>query len=205
MASKFSLREEWLMVMADRLRKRFQTQEFEVPDKLRLSCGFPSVRGLSKKNRRVGECWWASAAKDGINHIFVSPLLETGLQAGGVLAHELLHAGLPEGAAHGPEFKRAMKKVGLSGKPTSAMPGPELNDFIAWVIQNDVGEYPHGAIDPINRPVKKQSTRMLKLYCPPNEEHETEYIVRASKKVIDIGVPTCPCGKEMKVEEPDEE
>lgn len=198
-------REEWLQVIAGTLAGRYEGQGVSVPERLHLSCGFPSARALSKKKRRLGECWYATASKDGINQIFVTPLVDDALEAAGIVAHELLHAALPEGAGHGKEFRAAMKKVGLTGHPTSASPGDELNKWLEEQIKV-IGTYPNGAIDPMATRTgpKKQTTRLHKLFCPENKDHK-EYILRATQRAIDIGIPTCPCGLKLQVEEREEE
>lgn len=38
----------------------------------------------------------------------------------------------------------------------------------------------------------KQSTRMIKLVCPADG-----YAVRTTRKWIEVGLPRCPCGREM--------
>jgi hypothetical protein len=195
-------REEWLHRIAEVLTTRYAGQDVAVPDRLQLSCGFPSTRALSKKKRRLGECWYATAAKDGVNQIFVTPLVDDALEAAGIVAHELLHAALPEGAGHGKEFRAAMKKVGLTGHPTSAGPGEDLNKWLEERIK-ELGPYPNGAIDPmaVRTGPKKQTTRLVKIWCPENKDHK-DYILRGTKRALEIGVPTCPaCKKLMVVDE----
>jgi hypothetical protein len=52
-----------------------------IPDKVRLTCGFPSVRGIAAKNQLIGECW--SNARSGDDHyeILVSPVIADGSPA----------------------------------------------------------------------------------------------------------------------------
>jgi hypothetical protein len=91
-----------------------------------------------------------------------------------------------------------MKKTGLTGKPTATEAGPELKHFLGKLVET-LGDYPHAGVDLVaaekNR--KKQTTRMLKATCNNPEEHAEPYIVRLSRKAIEIGLPCCPCGQRM--------
>ena len=84
-------REAWLHAVADRLRPIFASHGATIPDKIRLTCGFPSVRALSAKQQRLGECWSGAASKDGHVEIMISPVLDDPMRVAGVLAHELGH------------------------------------------------------------------------------------------------------------------
>jgi hypothetical protein len=57
-------------------------------------------------------------------------------------------------------------------------------------IITELGDYPHAKLTPINK--KPQSTRMLKVECP-----DCGWMARTSRKWIDLGLPTCGCGKLM--------
>jgi hypothetical protein len=45
---------------------------------------------------------------------------------------------------------------------------------------------------------------MLKATCTNPEDHAEPYIVRLSRKAIEVGLPCCPCGQEMVLEETEE-
>ncbi len=66
-------------------------------------------------------------------------------------------------------------------------------------ITKELGEYPHAALmageGGADAP-KKQGTRLLKVECPG-----CGYVVRTTAKWLTVGVPTCPCGEEMKADE----
>ena len=51
------IREEWLQELIDRLRPTFDRIGSTLPEKIRVSCGFPSKSALANKARRIGECW----------------------------------------------------------------------------------------------------------------------------------------------------
>lgn len=198
-------REEWLLKVIDQLRPIYSAAEVEIPDKIRVSVGWPSKNALSNKSRRMAECWMVEAAEDAVNQIFVSPLISDGTKAARVLAHELIHAALPSGAGHKKPFVTACKKVGLTdGPPKSVEPGPELQEKIDEILKA-MDPYPHAALTPKSKE-KTQSTRMLKIFCigdgDESPELHEEYVLRGSRKVIDKGLPICPiCKQEMKVED----
>lgn len=186
-------REEWLETLIEKLRPHYAAVEVPIPEKVRVSFGWPSKNALGAKTRRMGECWMVEAAEDGINQIFLSPLMTTAQEASGVLAHELIHAALPTGAGHKGPFKKACKKVGVTDGPAkSALPGPELQEKINEILAT-MEPYPHVALVP-KTVDKKQSTRMLKILCT-DSSHEP-YILRGSKKTFDAGIPDCPVCRE---------
>jgi hypothetical protein len=156
------------------------------------------------RKRRVGECWSATAASDGVHQVFVSPCVDATGEAAAILVHELLHAALPDGTRHGAPFKRAMRPLGLVGKPTSTSAGPGLVKILE-AFAAEIGPYPHVALakDGARTGPTKQRTRMLKLTCPANDAHAQDCIVRTTRQVIDtIGLPSCACGRVF--EPPDE-
>jgi hypothetical protein len=58
--------EDWLIELTNALRPVFQEIGHPLPDKLRVSCGWPSSGGLNKKRRALGECWYSGAARTGV-------------------------------------------------------------------------------------------------------------------------------------------
>lgn len=59
-------------------------------------------------------------------------------------------------------------------------------------IASRLGDYPHSKLNPAESPIKKQTTRMLKVECP-----ESGYLVRMTRKWLDeVGAPKCPCHDE---------
>jgi hypothetical protein len=158
---------------------------------VRVSCGWPSSRGLSTKSRAVGECWPGDASSDGKNQIFVSPFCSTGTAPSEVLAtlvHEVVHAVVGLENKHGKAFKKCALAVGLDGKMTSTTAGPDLMVTIGeW--EKQLGPYPHSPLNPLRRPTKKQGVRMLKMTCK-----ECGYVARTAKKWLDEAGP-CHCPK----------
>lgn len=193
-------REEWLLKVTEILRDDFKAHNLEVPIDPYISVGWPSTRAFSRNGkRRIGECWQPPCSEDGKHHIFISPALSDPLQIAGTLVHELVHA--CTGIKHDAAFKRAMKAIGLTGKATATEPGPILTERLKEIIAQ-IGAFKHAGLDKTALAEKKQTTRLLKLVCHMvSDKHHEDYIVRASKKAIEVGLPVCPCGAMMKVEE----
>lgn len=193
-----AIREKWLARAIDALRERvFKRHGFKVPV-VRVSVGFPSGRGSKKA---IGQHWSPKAASDGKGNIFVSPILDDSLLALGVLTHELVHAVVGNEAGHGPEFRKVALAVGLEGKMTHALPGKELNIFLKVMLVK-LGPFPHRKLNLAMGPVKKQTTRLIKMVCP-----KCGYVARATRKHIEEkGALWCPCEfVEMDVDHPKED
>lgn len=192
-------REQWLQKMTELLRPAFKRIAKPLPEKLRVSCGWPSSGGLAKpssKSRTLGQCWPAACSADGSTEVFLSPAVAEAGQAAAILVHELCHAAISE-PGHGPAFKAIATKMGLEGKMTATTASPELTKRLNALI-TQVGRYPHATLDQTKSGIKKQGTRLIKLTC-----QECGYTVRATRTWIDVGLPTCPCeaGAELTEEE----
>jgi hypothetical protein len=183
-------REAWLHAGIESMRPLFLNAGNPLPGAVHVSVGFPSVGGLARKRRRLGECWSSAASKDGNHHIFVSPLLNDAIEILDVLTHELVHSAVGTPAGHGPVFRRAALALGLQGPMRSATAGPDLRAQLA-ALATRLGDLPHAGLfcDPTR---KKQSTRLLKVDCP-----DCGYVARITARWIAAGLPTCPCGEPM--------
>lgn len=186
----YRAREVWLQKAVSKLRTGlFKQVGLDVPP-VRVSVGFPSRR----VGKAIGQHWGPAASSDKKDSIFICPTVENPLGANGVLGtlvHELVHAVVGPQAKHGPDFKNAAWKVGLTGKMTETVPGPTLERHLRK-LSKDLGKYPHRALNLDKNPVKKQTTRMLKMECG-----ECGYIARASNKCIEEHGPVlCPCNRE---------
>lgn len=181
-------REEWLTKLADLMR-----------DTLFKDAGVPSFDhgeyrvsvGWTIKRKAVGECWQGVASAKSYREIFISPALDDGLTVASTLAHELCHAALPDKAGHRKAFQKLADAIGLVKPWTATTPG---GTFMKWwrdVAEPVMGEYPHA---PMNRglAMKKQTTRLIKVFCPACEQEEQPYIVRMSAATIERGTPKCP-------------
>ena len=152
---------------------------------MRVSCGFP---GGGSARKRIGECW-STASADGVSQVFVSPILADPVDVLATLAHELVHAFDDCKSGHKGAFTRIARAVGLTGKMTATVAGPELAETLK-AIAADLGDYPHKAIK--LGAIKVQSTRMRKVLCEVDG-----YTLRTTTKWLEFGLPTCPCGAEM--------
>jgi hypothetical protein len=178
-------REAWLQSLVEELRPRY---EGELPETLHVSVGFPS-KGI--RSKAIGECWRAECGADAAPQIYIHPMLADGVRVADVVVHELIHACRPD-AKHGKDFREVAVRLGLTGRMTATVATDELRADLAGVLDK-IGPYPHPALSGSARPpAAPQSTRMLKVTCP-----DCDYTVRTTRKWLDVGTPTCPCGTEM--------
>lgn len=188
MDTYFDFREQWLTAGMDAMRARIIEAGYTLPANLKVACGFPVGSRGGKKI--LGQCIDPKASAGNVTELFVSPTISDAIKALGVLLHELGHAAVGVQAGHGPAFKAFCAALGLVGKATEALPGPETEAWLRDEVLPLLGAYPHAAVDPSQR--KKQGTRMIKLVCP-----ETGYTVRTTKKWLEVGLPISPAGHEM--------
>jgi predicted SprT family Zn-dependent metalloprotease len=160
------LRESWLQQATLFLFEHMQACGL-TPVPVRVSCGWPSSGGLGAKRVTIGECIAPRMCADGIQQIFISPVLADSIDVLATLLHELIHAAFYCEYGHKKPFSQAARQLGLAGPPTSTFPGEQLRAFFQEYV-NQVGPYPHAPIVPRVKE-KKQSTR-LRLYectCAP--------------------------------------
>lgn len=201
---KFQTREEWLNACADLILEKnrevieqhFGQDGIDHLEHLKVSTGFPSTGGLGKV---IGQCWKSAAAEDGTtHHIFINPRLTDVVEVVATLAHEMVHAADDGEHKHRGPFVKAVQDMGLEGKATATFAGAAFADW-ARGLDTKIGTYPHTGLVPL-AVEKKQTTRMLKL-----EADCCGYVVRTTKKWIEIGLPSCPCGNPFVAEEKPEE
>lgn len=184
-------REDWLGRMVEALRPTFAKHGYPLPDKIRVSCGWPSRSALSNRNRRIGEAWSHTCSGDGTHETFLSPALDDPVEVGAVLVHELVHHAVGIEAGHKGPFRKLARAVGLTGRMTATTAGDELAARL-HALAETLGPYPHAALSSADGR-KKQTTRMLKVSCA-----SCGCIVRMTRQWLDkVGVPTCACGGEM--------
>lgn len=182
-------REAYLEAATDLMRPWFETAGAPLPEVVRVSVGWPSRSATSQSRRRIGECWSPKCAEDSVSQIFISPCLGEVERALDVLVHELVHAAVGLDCGHKGRFRVVATQLGLTGKMTATVAGPELAGRLHDLAQQ-LGAYPHAKLDKLAR--AKQTTRMLKLACP-----DCGYGVRTTQKWIEVGLPRCPCGTDM--------
>jgi hypothetical protein len=71
----YAHREAWLAAVVNHFKLDFEDSGYPLPDRLRVTCGWPSQGGLAQKARTIGECWNAKASADGTVEICISPYL----------------------------------------------------------------------------------------------------------------------------------
>ena len=193
------IREDWLQQMIDLLRPDFEQIGAPLPEKIRVSCGFPSKSALANKARRIGECWGVESSEDKSFQVFISPLLKESIEVTATLVHELVHTAVGIDCKHRGPFRRVAKAIGLEGKMTATVAGEALQTRLKELIEQ-LGDYPHARLVASNRP-KTQTTRMLKVTC-----QQCGCVVRMTRKWLDeAGLPTCGCGGEMEEDGGEEE
>lgn len=175
-------RHEWLEAARDYATGLLEASGTEPAAGVRISIGMPFRAG----KHTIGQCWHKSASEDGHAEVFVSPVLTDSETILGVVTHELIHAALPDGEGHGPNFKKAALAVGLEGKMTATTVGDALKvEFAGFIAEH--GQYPGAAIDPKSAGGKKQTTRMIKAQCPI-----CDYSVRTTRVWLAVATPKCP-------------
>jgi hypothetical protein len=178
-------REAWLEEAVVHLRDFFVEADIELPP-VRVSVGWPSRGGRARVRLVVGQCCGPSLCADGVQQVYISPVVGEPLKVLGILLHELAHAADRCKHGHRPRFAAIARKIGLEGKPTRAKPGsamePRLNGILARL-----GRYPHAAVT--RNESEKQSTRLIKVMCA-----DCGYTARVTRKwLVFRGAPFCPC------------
>jgi hypothetical protein len=189
-------REEWLQLAVTEIRQYLtQVASVKVPD-VNVSIGW----GVSKPKDTRGECWPAGASTDGRNNIFISPRINNVHTILSVLLHECIHAALDcVKPAHGAKFAKVAKDAGLEEPWSTATCGPEAIAFVEQ-LKDELPSYPLAAIQLGDPKDKKQTTRLVKVWCG-----DCGYTLRTTAKWLAVGLPTCPCGREMESDVPEGE
>lgn len=182
----YQTREQWLNAAVDELRGWFPV---DVPKTVRVSCGWSKRSG-----KGIGWCWKSDASSDKTNEILISPEVDEPVKVLETLVHEMIHASDNGASKHSGYFKTTAVAMGLEGKMTATVAGPDLR-YKLVDLSRELGPYPHAALNPAMSIIPKQTTRMIKMECPG-----CGYVARTTRKWLDTGVPTCPCGTEMKAE-----
>lgn len=188
-------RQDWLDGAATLLRTYFAECGQPVPPAaVRVTWGFPARRATGKR-KAIGVHFAPEATRDAHSEIFIHPIHATReapeIEIAATLAHELGHATLGNAVGHKSPFKRLVTALGLTGKPTHTVAGPEFRTRLTERL-NVLGPFPTSGLDPSADGIKKQTTRLLKCECA-----ECHYIARvASSWLESVGPPLCPCNRE---------
>ncbi|HEY1308457.1 MAG TPA: hypothetical protein VGF24_33135 [Vicinamibacterales bacterium] len=193
-AFKHETREQWLEAAVAAMVPWFAAIATPLPSRIRVSTGFPT--GWSRKhlneNRTMGQCWAQNVAADGVNQVFVTPLLDDPIAVLAVLVHELVHAAVGCEVGHRRPFATAAKGIGLVGPMKSTSPSLDLAARLLVLVEEDLGPYPHAKLTPTIR--KRQGVRNRLIQCVP-----CEFKLRGAREsLLRVGIPTCPgCGAVM--------
>jgi len=174
-------RELWLQNAVDMVEPIFKNKGYKIP-KIQVSCGFPST---GNKTKHIGQCWGRSSTSDGVNQLFISPILDEPVQVLDTLVHELVHAIDDCIHHHGPEFKKIATDVGLQGPMREASAGPWLKEHLIGIAKQ-LGKYPHSKINLAHSSSKKTGPR------PRAKCKKCGYEVTPLKKWLFMGPPLCP-------------
>ena len=119
-------RQQWLEAAVEALRTKFADAGYCVPEKVRVSIGWPK---RAASCGAIGECWATEASSDAHNELFISPELTEAARILGVLGHEMAHATVGTAAGHKKPFKRCALAIGLQGPMRATTESPE---FVTW-------------------------------------------------------------------------
>jgi hypothetical protein len=173
-------RQQWLELAVEALRLKFATAGYSIPQKIRVSIGWPKRAGSCGA---IGECWSIDASSDKHAELFISPQLTDGVRILDVLAHELDHATVGTAAGHGKAFKECALAIGLQGPMRATTAKPE---FVAWAktLFKRIGPYPAGFLTD----TPKQRGRLQRCEC-----ETCGYLCRVTRKWLsEAGPPICP-------------
>ena len=178
--SEKQVRETWLQSAIDLLTPIFKLKGYQMP-KVHVSCGFPST---GNKSKHIGQCWGKSSASDGVNQVFISPVLDEPVQVLDTLVHELVHAIDDCIHHHGPEFKKIATSLGMVGPMRSAGAGPALKEKLK-LMATKLGPYPHARLSvPKKAAARPPRPRAKCMTCG--------FIVPMLKQFLHYGPPICP-------------
>jgi hypothetical protein len=198
--------EDWMRALIDELRPLYAACGLDVPVKIRgtiafTSRGKPTAADARKPSGQwPAECWPACATDDGYCELFVRADHDDPVEIARIVAHELIHACLPQ-AKHGKPFRDAALRLGLEGPMRRALPGRALTARLSEIV-GAIGPLPRARLNydrvtlsglsVADRP-KTQTTRMLKADC------WCGYTVRITAYWIrKRGPPPCPAHGPMK-------
>lgn len=186
MANRYQAREVWLASAVSKLRPFFSSKGFEIPEKVRVSCGLPSSRAFGTTKRAIGEAWASTATRDKHFEIFISPTIDKAADVLPTLTHELVHVTVGLKCGHKGRFTECARAVGLVGPWTSTSASETLSARLNGLSEK-LGKYPHGSLSKMTNGKKKQGTRMIKVFCKG-----CTYTIRTTMSWLMIGVPECP-------------
>ena len=173
-------REEWLEQATTLLNSEvFIPAGYEIPEDVKVSCGWPVSGGASSRQATIGQCFSRAVSANNVNEIFISPKLDEASRVLDVLTHEHIHAIDDCRSGHKGLFRTIAKAVGREGKMTATTAREALQDKLEAILDKR-GDYPD-AKHADAKQIKKQSTRMIKVECS-----ECEFSYRTSRKNLEL-------------------
>lgn len=173
-------RESWLADAVIRIRPWFAAIHHQVPD-VRVSVGFPST---GRNGVHIGQCWATTRSEDGLNHIFISPVLADPVAVLDTLVHELVHAVDDCRNRHGAPFRKIALAIGLEGPMRSASAGKKLLGQLKD-LAGQLGPYPHARLILTRKTVSRPAR-------PRARCDHCGYEVPMLKRFVHFGPPICP-------------
>lgn len=161
-------REAWINRMAELLRLWFRDHGYTIHGRMVVSMAALHWR---EKKKDLGICHYDMDRKEkDINYIFVTAFEtrshEDPVDVAATLVHEILHAVLPPGTKHGPLFAKGCKALGLAGKVTATVAGPELRAYLTTLVASLPPLPKRGVMAPPPPPKpKKDPTAPHKFQC----------------------------------------
>jgi hypothetical protein len=136
--------EVWLHEAMELMRPKFAEAGYEIPP-VHLSVGFSSAGyRVNTKRLILGMCYSRRMDKEGLNQIFISPVLDEPLKVLVTLAHELVHAIDDCKHSHGPVFQKISKDLKLTD--CMAVNLFDFRDTLRFYqsMLDQLGRYPRG-------------------------------------------------------------
>ena len=138
--------EVWLNEAVKLLKPVFRNAGYEIPP-VYVSVGFSTdgYRPGGKKNT-IAVCHARSMTVEGINEIYISPLIVEPVDVIGILTHELIHALDDCANGHGPVFQEISRALKCPDNLT--VPTNEWREFVeqSREIAKQLGRYPRAGV-----------------------------------------------------------
>lgn len=189
-------REVWLVNAMETLRSEFfDAKGLSLPDKIQISCSWPYGT-----RQAIAQCAHPEDTEDGTAHIFISPTQDDSVKILSMIIHELGHLHLDKGVGHKAPFAQLMKKLGMGGKPKSAMAeeGSPLQTRLIAIAEN-IGTYPHDKI--VLKPEENKTNKWVRVVSPREPAYK---VVISPKTITQFGMPKDPWGNDMKLYQKEE-
>jgi len=192
MTIQFDTREQYLteaanLILDDVIMPVVEAKGFDYQrPTFRISVGFPKH---SRGGKAIAVCFSRAASSDGVNEIFVNPEIDDPIRVLDCTAHELIHAVDDCQSGHRNFFAKVARGIGLEGKLTATVAGPELRSTLEQ-FASLLGAFPHHRMH-ADRTHKKGATRMLKVQCSECGFHFRTSAAQASMIPAAHQCPAC--------------